>query len=186
MKLDEFVEQIVEDRLNTTSDIVFEGSWSQIANQLYSNDIKPVDLLVRILRAQVEHGVKILPSENMLSESTAKKPPILPMSNQEQGVFGLWGLDDKIRVINLNFYDFVGNRFFDKYLQLRRKDVPHWAVFFKQRELIDETKTINAVKKAVMKAGGLFQSGLDLEKPVDQLLVQLWRQFISAELPHYK
>lgn len=189
----DFIDAVSADRLDSSAEsISFPGGWSAIVNQQYEGKLRPIDVVGQILQFSLQHNIPILSRADKLTETTCKKPPILPLNVITPGkIFSLAYLSDEIRVFVSGFYNFMDNRGdFKKHVERQRNGAPHFGLMFLERGPAPGTfrdgDVIQAVKGIALAAGFEFAQGVDLEKKVDELLVRLWREFMSKRFPHYK
>ena len=187
----DFIDAVHDDSLDKDAEqITFSGGWSSLAGKNYEGTLSPTDILGKVLQFQVVNRVPILSRRDLTSEGECRRPPVMPFDIIQPGkVFSLKYLNDMIRVAVINYMDwYQERRHFTEYLERFREGAPYFGVFFKERANVgfDEGPSIMLVKGVLLDAGVLFSSGQDHVKGVDALLIQLWRNFLSAELPHYK
>lgn len=190
--LQDFIDDIHAETLDSSSQrITFPSGWSAICNQQYEGNLRPPQVLGKILRFQLEHGIPILSRKDRLTDDTCKRPPVLPLYIVEPGrVFSLEYLADTIRVIRLDFPTWhMERRHFPAYIERERANIPHFGIFYQKQSPhkgLDETHAIALIKAFSLDSGYLFASGDNQGAGVDSLLIGLWRQMMEQRFPYYK
>ena len=190
--LQDFIDDIHAETLDSSSQrITFPSGWSAICNQQYEGDLRPPQVLGRILQFQLQTKIPIISRKDRIADTTCKRPPVLPLYIVEPGrVFSLEYLSDQIRVIRLDFPTWhMERRHFPAYIERERAEVPHFGIFYQKQSPskgLDETQAVALVMALSLDSGYLFQAGDNQGAGVDGLLIGLWRQMMEKSFPHYQ
>ena len=189
----DFINRLIADQLPTdTQCIAFDGSWAQIVNGSYDGSVGPVRVVGAVIRHQLKTGIPIIPSSDLEAyqaspKQSVKRPPLLPLNMDEVGYYTLDGLGEYLRVHITDLFQLYRTNMTD-WLQQKRGNTRWFGVFYHKTPNADQVHARNeqTLITTCNESGVLFRAGENIDKGVEFLLLGLWEQLISNDLPWYR